>query len=262
MRVATRRLRASFRTFAGAFSPETLEPWDDLMRKTGSTLGFARDLDVLLETLPEIQGHLPFELQEDLQPFTKMVSELRDAEQGKILRWLESSRRLKGFERFERFAHKGSGRPDRLGLKVGQIAPGLILHEARRVYRKGEKITPDSPDEALHSLRIAMKRLRYTLEAFFDVYGKPLRSFISDATDLQEVLGDFNDASVQVAFLKRLVDERGRKLPRHTLLAVGALIGVIAGRGERARGEFEAIWQSFDRPKTRKKLEGAVSTRW
>ena len=76
------------------------------------------------------------------------------------------------------------------------------------------------------------------------------------------MLGNFNDASVQVAFIKRLVEERGRKLPRQTLLAVGALIGVIASRGERARGEFEAIWKGFDRPRTRKKLESAVSARW
>lgn len=261
MRVATRRLRASFRTFHGAFATGALDPWDALMRRTGRALGPARDLDVLLEALPGMRETLPGAMWDDLQPFVALVRELRAREQGNLLRWLTSAQRLRGFERFDAFLDRGP-RGVVLSLGLRDVAPGLVLGAARRVWRKGAKITPDSPPEKVHALRIAMKRLRYTLEAFLDAYGKPLRSFVDDTKALQDLLGTYNDAIVHVAFVRDLVEKRGKSLPKNTVLAAGGVIGALSARGGEARAHFDEVWRAFERPETRQKLEEALTGRW
>lgn len=262
MRVATRRLRASFRTFRGAFTLDALAPWDALMRRTGRALGPARDLDVLLDTLPALGASLPEDVAHEIGPFAELVHALRDAEQERLLRWLESRARLRGFERFQHFVETGPRPGERLALPLRDVAPGLVLGAARKVYRRGAKIRDDSPPEKLHALRIAMKRLRYTLESFADAYGKPLRSFIDDTKALQDVLGAFNDTVVHAALIRELVERKGKHLPRSAVLASGALVGVLVARGEEARSHFEEIFGEFARGEVRQRLEEAVNGRW
>lgn len=261
MRVATRRLRSAFRTFAGAFPEGALGPWDNLMKRTGRALGPARDLDVLLEAMPDLLGHVPDTLREDLVPFEELLETLREREQAKVLAYLSSRSRLRALERFENFVDDPSA-PGTTALRVRQVAPGVILDIARKAFRDGARIGPDSPPEDLHALRITMKKLRYTLECFVDVYGKPLTSFIDSARDLQDILGAYNDASVWAELIQDLVQTKGKRLPKNTLVAIGAIVGVIAERGAEARSHFEETWAEFDRPKTRRKLVEAVSPQW
>ncbi len=73
------------------------------------------------------------------------------------------------------------------------------------------------PDEVyqLHQMRIAAKRLRYSLEIFLDVYneatpfGKDYGKAIEAIKSLQEFLGDIHDADV---LLPQLAEHLGRLL--------------------------------------------------
>jgi CHAD domain-containing protein len=258
MRVATRRLRASFRTLGGAFRPGELEPWDRLMRRTGGALGPARDLDVLLEALPGLLAGLPDAVREDLEPFVRLVEQRRDREQVALLRWLQARRRLAATARLQQWLDADLPEPGRRALRVDEVAPGLVLRAARRALRRGAAIGADTPPERLHALRIAMKRLRYTLEPFTPLYPE-LDRFVEASKELQDVLGAFNDAAVQQHLVAELVDRYGRRLRRPTVMAVGALLGAIASRGEQARAHFEAAWSAFDRKRNRRALALALA---
>lgn len=52
--------------------------------------------------------------------------------------------------------------------------------------------------EELHALRIAAKRLRYTLELFRDVYGDPGERLIETVKAMQEELGEVHDHDVRL----------------------------------------------------------------
>ena len=258
MRVATRRLRAAFRTFGSAFSERELRPFLRVVRRTGRVLGPARDQDVLLETLAEVGATLPPDVAADLEPLAGLVRTMREREQKRVLAWLTSRTRLVGFERFETFVER-RGERGPVALRLDEIAPGLILHAARRTLGRGAKIDADTEAEKLHRLRIELKRLRYTLEFFTEVYGRPLRRVIARARDLQEVLGTFNDVQVQTAFIRELIERRARRLPRRTVLAAGALLGALAVRGDEARRHFDEAWSVFDSERTRRALEKALT---
>lgn len=54
----------------------------------------------------------------------------------------------------------------------------------------------------LHNMRIAAKRLRYTLEIFEDTFPPEGASIIQEITQIQEELGSIHDSDVMVALLR------------------------------------------------------------
>src|SRR5579883_1923802 len=61
--------------------------------------------------------------------------------------------------------------------------------------------------QELHDLRIATKRVRYTLEIFADVLPTASKDFAQELADLQEELGELHDSEVILALLRRLLQE-------------------------------------------------------
>ncbi len=64
---------------------------------------------------------------------------------------------------------------------------------------------PQRTDE-LHNLRIAAKRLRYTLEIFADALPKECEAFVEEVTQIQEELGSLHDGDVMIALLRSCLD--------------------------------------------------------
>ena len=72
----------------------------------------------------------------------------------------------------------------------------------------------------LHNLRIAAKRLRYTLEIFADVLPPSISGSIEEVTKIQEELGTIHDTDVMMALVRRClepVDSSSRRtgIPKH-----------------------------------------------
>ncbi len=66
---------------------------------------------------------------------------------------------------------------------------------------------PQRSDE-LHDLRIAAKRLRYTLEIFVDVLPEETNSIIAEVTQIQEELGNLHDSDVMIALLNLCLQQQ------------------------------------------------------
>jgi len=66
---------------------------------------------------------------------------------------------------------------------------------------------PQRSDE-LHNLRIAAKRLRYTLEIFVDVLPEESSSVVEEVTQVQEELGALHDSDVMVALLSLCLEQQ------------------------------------------------------
>src|SRR5437870_12536186 len=54
----------------------------------------------------------------------------------------------------------------------------------------------------LHDLRIAVKRLRYTLEIFEEVLPEASKSIVKELTQIQDELGELHDSDVMIALLR------------------------------------------------------------
>ena len=94
---------------------------------------------------------------------------------------------------------------------VADIDPDATLAvNARRIlavrmaefYSYTRVVPLEEATEALHALRIAAKRLRYTLELFRSVFGERGERQIERVKALQEELGELHDSDVRIALIE------------------------------------------------------------
>jgi CHAD domain-containing protein len=119
---------------------------------------------------------------------------------------------------------------------------------AKRVRREGRAITTESPPADLHELRKSCKKLRYLMEFFQSLYPEDeIRPLIRLLKDLLDNLGSFQDLTVQAAHLRELAGRMGAEGQgdTDTLLAMGALIGQVLERQQRAREAFDGVFAGF-----------------
>jgi CHAD domain-containing protein len=93
-------------------------------------------------------------------------------------------------------------------------------------------------------VRIKLKRARYAAELAQPVAGKPARRFIERAKDLQDLLGDHQDAVTAQARLKTLADSLGD--PAVSLVA-GRLLERQVARRSRLLERFPKKWRKLDK---------------
>ncbi len=73
-------------------------------------------------------------------------------------------------------------------------------------------IASEADSDKLHAMRIAGKRLRYTMEIFAPLYGGDLEPFILAMKEIQDTLGEFHDADVWISWLPKFVDKEKARI--------------------------------------------------
>ena len=89
MRVATRRMRASFPVFGEFLDMQSMKPFLKGLRRTGRALGRVRDLDVFQEKTEKYLQTLPADRQDDLKPLTDVWRAERDQARQQMLEYLD-----------------------------------------------------------------------------------------------------------------------------------------------------------------------------
>ncbi|MDE0369267.1 MAG: CHAD domain-containing protein [bacterium] len=251
MRVATRRLRSALRAFKKVL-PASIRSFNGEFKWLAAVLGGVRDLDVARGNLPHFLSEITEEDAAHLDDYQQYLADRWQEERRYLLDCLASRRygRLKeGFA--ERLERGPSARVmETLGsITVGKAAQLLIGKRYRGVLRRGREITCASSDESLHALRIRCKQLRYLLEFFRPTYGELLKAETTRLKELQDVLGEFQDACVAGGLLRRYAEG----LPvgsgnRGQLIALDQLIASQNRRAATRRAVFADAWQRFDSP--------------
>jgi CHAD domain-containing protein len=91
-----------------------------------------------------------------------------------------------------------------LGEPLSNLAPKLEARLERKVRRCGRHIRKRSEEE-LHDLRKALKKLRYSVEFLAPLHREDrLKSYLHRCKQLQEQLGEINDAAMAVTLTERL----------------------------------------------------------
>jgi CHAD domain-containing protein len=194
----------------------------------------------------------------DLQAFAVQLRRHRSAARRSMVRGLRSARFrsvLSGWE--DVLADLSHSPPEQATrLTVGELADRSTRRAYRRVVRGGATITPDSPAEALHSLRARCKELRYALELFAPVSDDGARKrTVADLKQLQDVLGRFQDADVQKQTLYDFAEEmRAAHAPTKALMAMGELVTHLDADQQQAREGFDRAFARLGRPSSRHRM--------
>lgn len=214
----------------------------DLARQTNRL----RDLDVYLLARDEYLGLLPPVLRPALDGMFKDFSAEREREVRRAISKMraESTRRLLR-ELEEYFCAETPHEPSpAAGLPVGT----LVFHRIFKRYRKIRGIVAgigaETPDEAVHRLRIECKKLRYLMEFFAELFPKEEGAgMLRLLRRLQNRLGEFNDALVQQRSLMNYWEQKrsGSKVA----LGTGGLVAVLYRRQQHARGLIDEALEGF-----------------
>ncbi len=270
MRVATRRLRASFEVFSDAFEPKALKPHLKRLRAAGRALGQVRDLDVFMEKAQRYLDGLPPDEPHGLDSLLQAWQAQREQARAEMLAHLDSQEYQKFVDEFYSFVSTpGAGAsPLPMGNPtphlVCELAPALI-YERLAAVRSYDSVIPDAPVEQLHALRIEFKKLRYTVEYFRDVLGPQSKEIINEFKGMQDHLGDLNDAQVAIQILQEFLAEYSKKFkgseqpPEIEIQALTAYINFRQEELDRLKQSFPAAWAHFNRPEFRQLIALAVS---
>ena len=211
MRVATRRMRVAARVFVKYLDSEATRPFKAELKRAGGVLGNARDLDVFWEKAARYQDAFPEGERPDLSPLRAAWEAARQQAQEQMLSYLDGSSYQHFKEAFGAYLQlpwpdvspplnaKGEPAPHR----ARHVAPALIARCLTDLRAYDEWFQgSDVPLQRYHRLRITSKRLRYTLEYFREVLGPDAQALINEIKQLQDHLGDLQDAVVAANILR------------------------------------------------------------
>jgi CHAD domain-containing protein len=143
------------------------------------------------------------------------------------------------------------------GRPIGEVAPPRIARTYRRARRLGEAITEASPATDLHALRKRCKELRYLLEFFASLLNqRPYRTVLGQLKELQDCLGEFQDAQVQRAAVSAFADEMlaAGGTSAATFMAMGRAADAVESRQGQARAQFAERFERFANKRTRRNV--------
>ena len=188
MRVATRRIRAYLRAARPLLDPDWTQELRDELDWLGSELGTARDLDVLLEHLREEIAELGGE-GEKLGGLVSALEQDHAEARSAAVAALSEARYFALLDRLDDVEPV-------LAPDADATFADLWWKEFKRTRKAFRDLDSKSSDEELHKARIRGKRARYAAELAEHELGKPGEKFVDAAKDLQDVLGEHQDAAV------------------------------------------------------------------
>jgi len=251
LRVGVRRLRA----LVGAYRREIAVEFGNYLARELDWLqtqfGAARDWDVFItESLERLHARLPGD--PAVSAMLRAAAALRDESYVALRATFDEPRYTELLLRLELaltagswspVAEGGGALPDR---PVAEFAASVLGKRYKKLRAIGGK-RADLPEQDLHRLRIAGKKLRYTAEFFRSLYAKKSAAkFIAALSDVQDHLGSLNDAMVSQQLLLslegRIANGNDIAAARH---ASGMILGWQAARIDQDLAELPSIWRKL-----------------
>lgn len=216
LRVASRRIRTSLSVFTDCFPAKKLKIWEKDIKEITKSYGRVRDLDVQIDLIDKI-----YESVKD----PKTRSGLR-----RIRLRLKQRRQIRQ-EKTNNATQEILSSPTlaEMAAWCSEILPQTEIEnkKALSLYQIGYKNIQNRLDEflffevfifdparveELHQMRIAVKRLRYSLEIFSDLYDKQTDFALDIARQTQQYLGEIHDADVWINFLPKFMENEQQRI--------------------------------------------------
>lgn len=243
LRIGVRRLRSCLSLAGDLVASGTLDRLRSDTRWALDALGPARDLDVFCgETLPaaivdlERTAGATTPLANELRALVRRATTQRRRADAAALACVASSR----FTRFVLATSQVTGtmRATEEAREPAQRHAARVLgRRAERIARAGAGLARAGADER-HAVRIAAKKLRYATEFFAALFPrKRTRAYRDALADLQEILGEWNDAAVAPRIAATLAGPASA--------AAVAIEAWAAGRAGDTGKRLEAAWSHF-----------------
>lgn len=228
LRVALRRTRSGLSLIQDVLPPRTVERFKKGFASLGALTGPTRDLDVYLQQQAEYRTRLAPSLQPGLGLYFRELTRRRRLEHKKLARSLRTKKTTALLADWQRCLEQMESHPaPRAMIPVTALADPIIRRHHKKVLRSGLALEATTPDADVHRLRIQCKKLRYAIEFFSSLYPREaIQAVVRHLKQLQDILGTFNDLSVQQDMLRQALESLPAVSTRETMAMAAALGGL------------------------------------
>jgi len=219
MRVASRRLRSALTIFEGCLPASKRERWINEIQGVTRALGAARDLDVQIELVRNFEKSLADPVNRPgARRLLLRLSQRRVRRQAKVIQALEVLEANQTIPKMGAKLIPLDGQRDKIYL----FSPALyqLSFDVNSVQLDNllafDAIAGNVDEvEAHHAMRIAAKKLRYSLEAFAPLYENELKEPLSVLRNIQDALGEIHDCDVWAAFLPQFINDESQRTQQY-----------------------------------------------
>jgi CHAD domain-containing protein len=255
MRVATRRLRGTLRSFGTVIPRSETSDLAAELKWLGGLLGEARDGEVLPSHLQAALQPVPVELL--IGPVQARVqgyfAPRRASAREQVIEAFGSARYAELLASLDRLAHDPP-----LGPQAAAPARHVLPAAVRKAYRQADKRmrrarrVPRGHDHdvALHEARKSARRARYAAEAARPAAGKPARRFARQMKKVQSVIGDHQDTVIARHAARDL--GIGAYLAGENAFTYGLLYELELHQAERLQARTRTVWKKASRRRYRR----------
>ena len=256
LRVAVRRTRSVLSQGKGVLPDDVRDRYREAFGALGQQTGPARDLDVYVVGWDDYVAPLGLTGDPGLEKVRREIERRRRAAHAELSAVLDERRVPGGARRLAGLARRPRVEVDPTP-HLGPSWPSGSRRRSRRCSPTAGRSPRTSPGERLHDLRKDTKKLRYLLECFGSLFPADERkAFVSQLKELQDNLGEHQDAEVHLAQLRDLAHDLHERAVVDTdaLLAMGRLSDLLERRRSEERAAFAKRFARYDRKANRKAL--------
>ncbi|NUO60156.1 MAG: CYTH and CHAD domain-containing protein [Hamadaea sp.] len=248
MRVATRRMRSTFKSFGKVLDRAVTDPIGDELKWLAGELGVDRDREVLNERLSAALDEVPHTLVSG--PVAERVShwagERPGGASGRLIGVLDSGRYLALLDAVDALLADPPLR-EAAGGKPGKVLPKAVKKDFGKVSALVEQALELDPgndrDVAIHEARKKTKRTRYAAEAAAPALGKPAKQLVKTMKSLQNLLGEHQDSVMARGTLRELSSVA--HAAGESAFTYGLLYGREEQRAASVEAELPGVWDDI-----------------
>ncbi len=253
-RVAIRRILSALILFRKYLYGPEVEHIKAEARWLIDILGDARDIDVFInEVLAAVIQGRPDD--KDLTALIRSAKKARTAAYRRVRSALSSRRYTTAMldlsSWIEERIWRNTVTRSKLDAPIGPTSAKLLAKRHRKILKRGKDFADmDSADR--HTVRIALKKVRYASEFFSALYPeKRTRPYIAAMRHLQTALGTANDIATAEILTESLLKQvrRGTKDADTIRSGVGKVLGWHSHAAKEANADVTALWTSFAKSK-------------
>lgn len=220
MRVASRRLRNAVEIFSIVLPKKKSKSWEQDIRKITRALSKARDLDVQIALLVNIDRQaVEKQLHPGMRRLKLRLRQKREQLQSGVNQAIEQIAKDRVVEGIVQYFAGVPELPDGTGMDDSGLyflAKTQINARLKDFLAFEPFITDPNAVEELHAMRIAAKNFRYTLEAFASLYPDQLEDSIRVVRKTQDLLGEIHDCDVWVTYLPKFLNKERIRMVDYT----------------------------------------------
>jgi len=243
LRVASRRLRAALSIFEECLPKKQAKAWNKAVKNLTTSCGEARDQDVLIAFLENYSAILEPRAAAGIEYLIKVQKAHRLLMQSDVVRVLESLQ-ASGIladlsDTCRTLRRDADGEDTKLKtILTYKKARDHIVARLDEMLALSRFVHDQDAIAKHHELRIAAKRLRYTMEIFSTIYKDALRDQIALMKQFQDVLGEMHDYYVWGQDLRG----QRREIPVDARYGLNRLLSHLGKQKASRYRDFVSLW--------------------